>query len=46
MTQFLGLREVYGETLVELGETNDNIVVLDANLSSSTKTGLFAKRFL
>ena len=38
-------RDVYGKTLVELGKTNDNIVVLDADLSSSTRTGLFAKEF-
>lgn len=38
-------REVYGETLVELGRGNPNIVVLDADLSSSTKTGTFAKAF-
>jgi len=38
-------RDVYGETLVELGRTNKDIVVLDADLSPSTKTNLFAKEF-
>ena len=38
-------RESYGETLLELGGENENIVVLDADLSSATKTSLFAKEF-
>lgn len=38
-------RDVYGKTLVELGKANKNIVVLDADLSSSTRTNLFAKEF-
>lgn len=38
-------RDVYGETLVELGRANKDIVVLDADLSPSTKTILFAKEF-
>lgn len=41
----IATRQSYGEKLVELGEDNPNIVVLDADLSSATKTGLFAKRF-
>ncbi len=39
------MREGYGETLVKLGRENKNIVVLDADLSGSTKTALFAKEF-
>lgn len=39
------MRDAYGETLVALGEQNPAVVVLDADLSSSTKTGLFAKKF-
>jgi len=35
------LREAYGKTLVELGKENKNIVVLDADLSKSTRTCLF-----
>lgn len=38
-------RVVYGETLVELGEKYKNIVVLDADLSSSTQTNKFGKKF-
>jgi transketolase len=38
-------RDAYGETLVELGGKHLNIVVLDADLSKSTKTILFAKKF-
>ena len=45
MTKLLGTREVYGDTLSELGAVNKNIVVLDADLSGSTKTSVFAKKF-
>lgn len=38
-------RDIYGKTLVELGTENKDIVVLDADLSSSTRTGVFAKEF-
>ena len=38
-------RQAYGEALVELGRINNNIVVLDADLSKSTKTDLFKKEF-
>lgn len=39
------LRESYGKTLIELGRQNRDIVVLDADLSKSTMTNLFAKEF-
>ena len=39
------MRDAYGKTLVELGKINKNIVVLDADLSVSTKTSMFAKEF-
>lgn len=39
------LRGTYGETLVELGNENPNIVVFDADLSCSTQTQKFAKAF-
>jgi transketolase len=46
MTQTLqNPREVYGRTLVELGETNPNIVVLEADLGKSTMTCYFEQRF-
>ncbi|HEM56427.1 MAG TPA: transketolase family protein [Thermodesulfobium narugense] len=38
-------REAYGEALLELGRSNDKVVALDADLSKSTKTSLFAKEF-
>jgi transketolase len=38
-------RDAYGETLLELGGRYPNIVVLDADLSKSTKTILFAKKY-
>lgn len=38
-------RQAYGEALVELGKINDNIVVLDADLTKSTKTNLFQESF-
>ncbi|MGE4357750.1 MAG: transketolase family protein, partial [Candidatus Omnitrophota bacterium] len=45
MGEMLYQRDVYGQTLVELGRKNNNIVVLDADLSSSTRTSFFAKEF-
>lgn len=38
-------RDAYGEALVQLGEKNEKIVVLDADLSKSTKTCQFAAKF-
>ncbi len=38
-------RQSYGEELAKLGEKNENIVVLDADLSEATKTSIFAKKF-
>ena len=38
-------RESYGKTLVDLGKENEKIVVFDADLSTATKTNLFAKEF-
>ena len=39
------IRSAYGKTLVELGAKNKNIVVLDADLSCSTQTKLFAQNY-
>lgn len=39
------VRSAYGRTLAELGRTNKDIVVLDADLSCSTQTQIFAKEF-
>ncbi|MGC8497144.1 MAG: transketolase family protein [Thermoplasmata archaeon] len=38
-------RVVYGETLAEMGEKHKNLVVLDADLSSSTQTTKFGKKY-
>jgi len=38
-------REGYGEELVELGKVNPKVVVLEADISSSTKTCYFAEKF-
>ncbi len=37
------LRDVFGDTLVSLGSTNPNVVLLDADLANSTKADKFAK---
>ena len=39
------LRGQYGKTLAELGDSDSNIIVLDADLSKSTKTLTFANKF-
>ena len=39
------LRDEYGAALADLGEINKDIVVLDSDLSSSTRTSVFAKKF-
>lgn len=41
----IATREAYGKALAELGKENPNVVVLDADLSKSTKTADFAKVF-
>ena len=41
----MATREGYGKGLVALGKEHDNIVVLDADLAGSTKTGMFRKEF-
>lgn len=41
----LQMREVFGKKLAELGETHPELVVLDADVSSSTKSSIFAKKY-
>jgi transketolase len=43
--KFQNPRQVYGETLLELGRENKNIVVLEADLGKSTMTVLFEQQF-
>ncbi len=45
MEKMEATRDAYGRILAELGEEDERIVVLDADLSSSTKTSLFARKF-
>ncbi|HWR29270.1 MAG TPA: transketolase C-terminal domain-containing protein [Negativicutes bacterium] len=39
------MREAYGEALVELGRSNPNVVVLDADVASSSRSILFKQAF-
>ena len=41
----MATRDGYGKGLVALGAEHDNVVVLDADLAGSTKTGMFAKAY-
>ncbi|MEA4922751.1 MAG: transketolase family protein [Eubacteriaceae bacterium] len=43
MTEKMATREAYGKTLVALGEKYKDLVVMDADLSGSTKTAMFKK---
>ncbi|EOC99543.1 transketolase family protein [Caldisalinibacter kiritimatiensis] len=45
MTKKIATREAYGEALKELGKNNKDIVVLDADLSKSTKTAKFKEEY-
>lgn len=44
-TKAKSIRSAYGKTLVELGKTSKDIVVLDADLACSTQTAMFGKEF-
>ncbi len=45
MVDRIATREGYGKALLKLGETNERVVVLDADLWTSTHTGEFRRRF-
>lgn len=45
MNKKIAMRDTFGEALVELGEKNEKIVVLDADVSQSTRTIKFGERF-
>ncbi len=45
MTKAVATRDAYGEALLEVGKKYDNVVVLDADLSKSTKTYDFSKTY-
>jgi transketolase len=45
LAEKIATRDAYGDALAQLGEGNEKIVVLDADLSKSTKTAVFGKKF-
>ena len=45
MAYKMATREAYGQVLVELGQSRADMVVMDADLSGSTKTGEFKKAY-
>ncbi|MBR6700152.1 MAG: transketolase family protein [Firmicutes bacterium] len=45
MAEKMATRQAYGEALVEIGEKNKDLVVMDADLSKSTMTASFSKAF-
>ena len=45
MSEKKAIRVAYGEALAALGEENEKVVVLDADLAAATKTGMFQKAY-
>lgn len=45
MNDMIAPRDMFGKTLIELGETNKNIFVVNADVSKATKTEEFGRRF-
>jgi transketolase len=45
VSQEVATRDAYGDALAKLGEVRQDLVVLDGDLSGSTKTGVFGKKF-
>lgn len=43
--KMIATRDSYGEAVTELARTHDDVIVLDADLASATKTGIFKKAF-
>lgn len=41
----IATRDSYGNALAELGKEHENLVVLDADLATATKTGVFKKAY-
>ena len=41
----VAMRDAFGEALLSMAERRQEMVVLDADVSSSTKTGLFGKKY-
>jgi len=45
MAEKIATREAYGNALIEFGEKYEDLVVLDADVSTATKTAGFSKKF-
>ena len=45
MSEKESMRDAYGNALLELGRNNPDVVVLDSDVSNSTKTVFFAEEF-
>ncbi len=45
MGNFASIRDAFGRALVKLGEKNEKVVVLDADVSTSTRTAFFKDKF-
>ena len=45
MADIQATREAYGNALLALGAEREDLIVMDADLSGSTKTGVFAKTY-
>ena len=45
MSELVSMREAFGQALVEIGSRQEKLVVLDADVSSSTRTRLFGEAF-
>ena len=45
MAEFVNMREVYGQALVELGKTHPDVVVLSADVSNSDFSYMFQEAY-
>ena len=45
MSQEIAIRDAYGAALAELGKENQQVVVLEADVGSSSKSIEFGKKF-
>ena len=45
MIKKIAIRDAYGEALRDLGAKNKNVIVLDADVSSSSKSSLFGAQY-
>lgn len=45
MPNWVSPRDVFGKTIAEIGERNDKVFVVNADLSAATKTDIFGKKF-